>query len=200
MSAVLQFDEATHRYTLDGVELPSVTKILDDVFDEYRSIDPETLRRAQERGTAVHKACELHDMAQLDFSSVDETIAPYLEGYIKFVSETKFEHHAVEQKVVSRKYGYAGTLDRLGVLGKSKRRCQIDLKSAVSVSRSVGPQTAAYEQAAREEHWIEPKEIIDRYALQLRADGGYRLLPCKSPADFSVFLSALTIYKFKRGQ
>lgn len=199
MSAALQFDEATHRYTLDGAELPSVTKILDDVFDEYRSIDQDTLRRAQERGTAVHKACELYDLEKLDLTTVDDSIAPYLESYIKFISDSKFEHHAVEQKVVSRKYGYAGTLDRLGVLGKSKRRCQIDLKSAVSVSRSVGPQTAAYEQAAREENWIEPKEIMDRYALQLRADGGYRLLPSKSPADFSVFLSALTIYKFKRG-
>lgn len=199
MSAALQFDEVAHRYTLDGVELPSVTHILDDVFDEYRSIDPDTLRRAQERGTAVHKACELYDLEQLDITTVDESIAPYLAGYINFLSETKFEHHAIEQKVVSRKYGYAGTLDRLGVLGKSKRRCQIDLKSSVSVSRSVGPQTAAYDQAAREEKYIGAKEIMDRYALQLRADGGYRLLPCKSPADFSVFLSALTIYKFKRG-
>lgn len=199
MSAVLQFDEAAHRYTLDGVELPSVTTVLGDVMHEYDGIAADVLRHAQERGTAVHKACELHDLENLDYESVSPIVLPYLEGYIKFLGETQFQHHAIEQKVVSRKYGYAGTLDRIGTLAKAKRRCQIDLKSAVSVSKSVGPQTAAYDQAAREDGLIEPKEIVDRYALQLRADGGYRLLPCKSPADFSVFVSALTIYKFKRG-
>lgn len=200
MSAVLQFDESAHRYTLDGMELPSVTHILDDVFDEYRSIDAETLRRAQERGTAVHRACELYDKDQLDFSSLDPTIAPYLEAYINFLSETGFSPQVIEQSVNSQKYGYAGTLDRIGTPKRSKHRWQVDIKTSVVLGKTVGPQTAAYDQAARECGLISTKEKVSRFALQLRDDGKYRLTPFDSASDFSIFLSALTIYKFKRGQ
>lgn len=199
MNAALKFDDAAHRYTLNGVELPSVTHILNDVLDEYSDIDPETMRRAQERGTAVHKTCELYDKDQLDFESLDPVIAPYLEAYIRFLSETGFNPQVIEQSVNSLKYGYAGTLDRIGAPKRSKNRWQVDIKTSSALGKSVGPQTAAYDQAAREGGWIEPKEKVQRFALQLKDDGNYRLVPFDSATDFNVFLSALTIYKFKRG-
>lgn len=199
MSAVLQFDDATHSYTLGGVLLPSVTHILDDVLQEYNGIDPDTLRRAQERGTAVHKACELHDLDDLDYESIDDMLAPYLGAYIRFLGDVPGEIVAIEKRVHSEKYGYAGTLDRIFAPKRKKRRWLIDLKTPTQIRRTVGPQTAAYEQAAREVGLLDQKERIERFALQLRDDGNYRLVPCESPADFSVFLSALTIHKFKRG-
>jgi len=198
MNTSLQFDEATHRYTLNGVELPSVTKILDDVLQEYASIDAETMRVARERGTAVHKACELHDKDSLDYDSLDPVVLPYMEAYIKFLNDTGFDPQIIEQPVHSR-FRYAGTLDRIGSAKHSKNRWQIDIKTPKSISTSVGPQTAAYDQAARECGWIEKKEKVERYALQLRDNGTYRMVPCQSPIDFNVFLSALTIYNFKRG-
>lgn len=54
----LKFDETTHRYTLNGKELPSVTKLLDD--GSYDNIDSEILKRACDRGHEIHKELEMY--------------------------------------------------------------------------------------------------------------------------------------------
>ena len=56
------FQEESHTYDLDGKKLHGVTDIVKWVFDEtYDGIPADVLQRAAERGTAVHKACELWD-------------------------------------------------------------------------------------------------------------------------------------------
>lgn len=56
---ILEYYDNTHTYLLDGVELPSITQILKIRFgNKYDRVDRETLKRAAERGTAVHEAIE----------------------------------------------------------------------------------------------------------------------------------------------
>ena len=56
---VLEFYDVTHTYLLDGVQIPSITQILKIRFgNKYDRVDSETLKRAAERGTAVHEAIE----------------------------------------------------------------------------------------------------------------------------------------------
>lgn len=52
----LEFDEELHKYTLNGKELPSVTKLLDT--GEYANVDSEILKRACNRGHEIHKEIE----------------------------------------------------------------------------------------------------------------------------------------------
>ena len=54
----LKFNEETHTYTLNGKELPSVTKLLDD--GTYTNVDPTILQRACDRGHEIHKELELY--------------------------------------------------------------------------------------------------------------------------------------------
>lgn len=54
----LEFDEETHTYTLNGKELPSVTKMLDT--GEYKEVDEFILKQACERGHEIHKEIELY--------------------------------------------------------------------------------------------------------------------------------------------
>lgn len=54
----LEFNDETHKYTLNGKELPSVTKLLDG--GEYANVDSEILKRACERGHEIHKELELY--------------------------------------------------------------------------------------------------------------------------------------------
>lgn len=57
------FQEESHTYDLDGKKLHGVTDIVKWVFNEtYDGIPADVLQRAAERGTAVHKACELFDI------------------------------------------------------------------------------------------------------------------------------------------
>lgn len=56
---VLEYEDETHTYWVDGVKVDSVTQILKKVFpDMYKGIDPDVLKRASERGTQAHKAIE----------------------------------------------------------------------------------------------------------------------------------------------
>lgn len=55
----LEYYENEHLYLADGVIVPSISEIVRSVFpSKYAHVDEETLRRASERGTAVHKAIE----------------------------------------------------------------------------------------------------------------------------------------------
>lgn len=53
----LEFSESSHTYLLDGIIVPSVTQVIGRP-EEYSHVDTETLAKAAERGTAVHKSIE----------------------------------------------------------------------------------------------------------------------------------------------
>mgnify|MGYP007106074803 FL=1 len=55
----LEFEEQKHIYTLHGMELPSVTKIMQPLSSFiYSRVDSRTLSAAADKGTIVHNACE----------------------------------------------------------------------------------------------------------------------------------------------
>lgn len=56
---ILEFIDETHTYLVDGVIVPSVSKILRYKFpNKYDRVDERVLERAAIRGTAVHEAIE----------------------------------------------------------------------------------------------------------------------------------------------
>ena len=57
------FDSASHTYTLGEKQLSGITSLLDrQLFkDKYSGVPEEILRKAAERGTAIHEDCELAD-------------------------------------------------------------------------------------------------------------------------------------------
>ena len=55
----LEYIHESHMYIVDGVIVPSVTQVLDCKFGKkYDFVSPQVLRRAAEKGTAVHEAIE----------------------------------------------------------------------------------------------------------------------------------------------
>jgi O-glycosyl hydrolase len=55
----LEYIDETHTYLIDGVIVPSITQMLKFKFsNKYKGINPQTLKRASERGTEAHKAIE----------------------------------------------------------------------------------------------------------------------------------------------
>lgn len=195
----LDFDEESHTYTIGERKLPSVTQILKPLVD-YAGIPPSILAHACERGNYVHKACEMYLLGTLDEESLNEECAPYFEGFKRFLDETGFEPELIEQRVHHSKLMYAGTVDLGGVLppmGRKRKshRAMIDIKTTFKLMKSVGPQTAAYADAWASSN---PKELHfdERYGLQLKKDGSYKLEPMRAPTDSNTFLSCLNIYNF----
>lgn len=189
---MLQFDAESHSYTIGQERLPSVTQVLDMISD-LDSIPKHKLKYAAERGDAVHFGCELHDRDQLDWDTVDPELVPYIEAWIKFRRQTGFVPDKIEHRMFHPILRFAGTLDRTGIL--YDKPTVLDIKAVVKTYPTTGPQVAAYEALLKATEPDGPK-TYERYAVQLCKDGTYRLHHYEDRADYSVFISALTLWKW----
>src|SRR3990167_8720672 len=77
--AMMQFDAASHTYTLGGKKLPNVTTILKPL-SVYAGVPQSLLDAAAERGNNVHKACELLLWDLLDEETLADEYKPYMKG------------------------------------------------------------------------------------------------------------------------
>lgn len=179
----LTFDEASHTYQFAGQVVPGVTSILSPLTD-FSRVPPAVLEAASNFGKAVHRACELDDLGELDEEALDPALKPYLDGWRKFSAEHAVKWEQIEQPVYHATMRYAGTPDRFGLVNGV--RTVVDIKSTAQLYPGVGPQLAAYANAI-----MEPFAI--RIAVQLKADGTYVAKPYKDPTDWPVFASLLTL-------
>ena len=82
---ILEYYDNTHTYLLDGVELPSITQILKIRFgNKYDRVDRETLKRAAERGTAVHEAIERYCIEGLESDLIEVRNFKFLQRLYDF--------------------------------------------------------------------------------------------------------------------
>jgi hypothetical protein len=188
---MLTFDPETHVYRWDDAVVPSVTQVLESAgIIDYSSIPRGIRDYALQRGSLVHRACELWDEGDLDMDTLSDVLAPYVRAYIDFRETTGFTPILSEYRAYSTRWGYAGTLDRLGQVGN--RLWLIDLKSG-GMPRWARLQTAAYHELIKGLH-----PCVERYALRLDKDGRFYLSdPFTDPSDFYVFTCALQIARWK---
>jgi len=189
--ADLAFNADTHEYQVDGNIIPSVSQIIKDMgllpfppgMDWYLT-----------KGTHVHLATQLYDEDDLDETSLDPVIAPYLTAYKRFRKETQFTPRYIELRLYHPYYSYAGTIDRIGTIGLNVGLVLLDIKSG-SPYPAVSLQCAAYAEMAR----VNDIAVRKAYALYLKADGHYKLEEIKNMRQaLSVWLSCLTVYKWKK--
>jgi len=185
----LKFDPHGHVYTLrneDGTEwrrLPSVTEILQVVgLIDFGAINLDVLERAAKFGTAVHQACALDDLGDLDEQSLDPNLKPYLDAWRSFRGDMKFD--AIEQPLWHPVYGFAGTPDRI------KENTIWDIKTGTTVYPSSAIQLAGYSILA-------DIPTAKRIVVQLLPTGKYQVHEFRGRSDRGTFLSCLNIYQWK---
>lgn len=195
--AKVQFDEATHTYTLDGKELPSVTRIIRYLaVDKANNADPNMALIARERGSAVHEAAVMYDYSGEIPDDFPAEYAPYLEAYVQFVRDYKPQWTLIEHAMGndSDGIGYAGTLDRFGLI--DGKFALLDIKTSYKVDiPSLSAQLVAYSKLLKEECPQYKREFIDLYGLQLMRNGKYRLYKCNGFKGASLFIDCHSIYK-----
>lgn len=197
----LQFDAAEHAYRLGGRRLPHVTQICGVVGELYRGIPQPVLERARDRGAAVHYATELFDRGEL--GAYPPEIQGYLDAWSRFRAETGFHPEHIEIRVCDPAHGYAGTVDRVGVFTRLPKLKPgpldlLDLKATYTIMPQVAVQTALYANAYRKTFGLPPKQVIRRWAVQLREDGTYRLHECNELPDLAVGLAALSLFSWRQ--
>ena len=184
----IQFDAPSHTYSLRGEVIPGVTTILRPLYD-WSSVDPNVLAAKALLGTAVHMACDMDDSNDLDEASVSPQVMPYLQAWRAFRRGCGAQVLFSEQVVFEPVHRYAGTLDRVLLIDGVKYLS--DIKTSTEVHAATGPQTAAYLKA------LGDTTVTRRAAVQLREDGSYRFHHLSNPNDFAVFMSCLTVHRFK---
>lgn len=192
MTSRLQFDAETHTYRLGDVVLPSVSDIIRPLTN-LGGIPKGTLEFARDRGTAVHRACELLDLEELgldelDRSTLDDRILPYLSGYEKFRKDYKVEWTAIEEPEYSPLMLFAGTPDRRGVW-RDKTEIIIDIKATAKLSPIVQVQLSGYD-------LMSIKKVEELWSVRLLNDGGY--VRTVHPAAHSTFISCLNIFRWRQ--
>lgn len=194
-----------HEYRLDGVVVPSVTGILKAAgLVDFSHIPPNILGAALERGTTVHKAIHFSNENDLDvggFMGEFPGYAGYLQAWLTFRETKRFRPIVCERRIASRVQQVAGTLDVLGVM--DGHAALIDYKTAITID-SVCPdlQLAAYDVLAREWAASDPAlaeffreyPFTDRFAIQLRKDGTFRLHKYNDPTLYRQFLTLVQAY------
>ena len=182
----LTFDPERHAYAYLGRPVPSVTTVMRPLYDHvYRAVPRDQAREAMARGTAVHRCVESYERG----TGYDEAYAGYLRAWAAFRRDFGFvaAPTAIETRLCSRRYGYAGTPDIVfgGVV--------IDVKSSETPSPITAVQLAGYTQLLEESG----HRIHKRLGLALHPDGTYTAKDYPDQrGDMNTFMACVAIYRF----
>lgn len=176
---MLEFEPISHVYTLDGIQIPSVSEVLRFASRElYGDTSAQAMEIAADRGTRVHAATEALD--RNGSADVDPDIEPYVRAYAKFLRDNKINWRLIETHVVSMNRDYAGTIDRLGWLNEEK--VLLDIKTTKTITarhkKLYAAQLTAYRDCCTDSGYIlngESFPIEKLVILQLKNNEGYEL-------------------------
>ena len=183
----LVFDDEAHTYTIDGEEVPSVTQLCRPLTIEIaENANPWLRDAAAERGTRVHETC-----ADIDFigNTDDVEIAPdiigYVTAYLNFLRDYRVRSwDAIELPLGCSKFGFAGTIDRVGII--DRELSIVDLKTGSRIDKPL--LTAQLNGYRKLWSCNSDKTIKKMYGLKLSKNGDYRLIPVPPSDIFDVLL------------
>ena len=107
---ILEFNENSHIYIVDGLIVPCVTDILSRKYKDYDGVSQETLKRAANLGTKLHKAIEIYEKKGITNNSEE------FKNYLFLKKHYKIENIDNEVPIIYEENGkvlFAGTLDQI---------------------------------------------------------------------------------------
>lgn len=201
VSAGLTFSPESHEYRVDGVVVPSVTAILRATgvsadFEAIARMDPQRAARIAEKraiGSALHADIIAADEDDLDWSTVDPRVAPYLQAWVAFRGAyADLQPVLREHRVYHRTLRYAGTLDLL-CRTREGALVLVDVKSGDPEAAGARYQLAGY-QAALEDRttW----RVSARWSVALTPDRTvpYQVTAYEDWSDHETWRAIVTTY------
>jgi hypothetical protein len=202
-SSVLTFEPTNHVYTVDGQIVPSVTQLLDEagLTVDYTAVPYRVREHARQRGLHVDLACDLYDEGDLDWSSVHPECVGFVESWIRFREDERYEPVASQVPLYHPELQYCGTLDSVGTLNGSW--VVVERKATARMSPLYALQLAGYSQAPyaaptgggplRPVPWGTPA----RLGVQLKRDGSYAVVPFSDSEDLAAFLGVVALSRWR---
>ena len=182
----LIFYEKSHIYMLDGERLPCVSDLCRFIHKEiYKDAPIWQMEAAADRGTAVHKATE--ELDKTGRAEISDDYAPYLEAYAAFLREHDVEWELIEHPDYHPVHGYAGTIDRYGMVDGIQTL--LDIKTTYTVYKPLCSASLNLYRLML----IARGKIVERLQiLHLKKDGTYKLI--KFDFDDTVPMALLTLH------
>ena len=204
---MLTFDEASHQYFWNGIQVPGVTSVLRDFIQVYIDgtayhvgrnsgavIDSSVMEAAAVNGRDIHSGCQMIAQGGVDWDALDGMYVGPLREFEKWIADFKPEIMFTEAPFYSIRFGYAGTIDIIAMIGG--KLCFIDIKTGAS--SSVGPQLSAYQHG-----WCEQERYTastQRWALWLPKNGSpYKFDKLQGYRDFDYFKACLFQHNYLKG-
>ena len=148
----LDYDDKAHSYKVDGIKVPSVTRVVDGCFpknltdwalsigeEEYHKIIDEAL----EIGNYTHEWIENY----INEQPFNATTNPSIDAFLRWETNCGVEFIDSERKIYCDRFKYAGTVDAVAKI--NGRVCVIDFKTSKKIYKPYHLQVAAYAQAIK---------------------------------------------------
>jgi hypothetical protein len=152
----LDYDESAHSYKVDGVKVPSVTRVVDGCFpknltdwalsvgkEEYDNVISEAI----EIGNDAHAWIEDYITYGHVCNDPGSRIQPSIKAFMQWCKDVKPVWNDAERKIYCDKYKYAGTVDAVAKI--NGRVCVIDFKTSKKIYKPYHLQVTAYAQAIK---------------------------------------------------
>ena len=152
----LEYDDKAHSYKVEGIKVPSVTRVVDGCFpkdlthwalsigqEEYDKVISEAL----EVGNDTHQWIEHYINYGHACAEPEDYISKSVNAFLDWTTEYNPEWVDAERKIYCDKYKYAGTVDAVAKI--NGRVCVIDFKTSKKVYKPYHLQVTAYAQAIK---------------------------------------------------
>lgn len=188
----LTFDDAIHRYRLNGVMVPSVTQLMEPLSaTEYGTVSERVLKQAAERGTSVHNS--IKDFIRYGINTVNEDFAGYMDAFETWWDKAKPEAIGTEVRIYHKIMRYAGTLDLIAMIDGKVTLVDYKTTSRV-ISKNCRVQLEGYSLALAS-HGI---EVEQKAILHLTKDGAFKwwTFGAKDAEAVRTFIALKTLYDY----
>jgi len=166
-------------YEIDGIWYPRVTAIVSIKAKPalYRFYADQASFSAAEKvksisadeGTLIHDTIE--GILKGEKVVILDSIRPAIDGFLNFLNKNKIRPIRIEERLVSKKHRYAGTIDMLAEL--NGKLGVVDIKTSYAIYRDYNIQTSAYIEALKED-----SGLPDMTRWILRVDQAQTCLKC----------------------
>lgn len=188
----LTFDDGPHIYRLNGLEIPSVTTLMNPLSAMvYGGVDEVVMDRAASRGTAVHNSIE--NWVSYGIQDIAPEYRGYFEGFLAWARDESPEILGTECRLYHKALRYAGTAD-LPCIVRGKKT-MVDVKTTSQLQEMLARvQLEAYVKGCESHGVLFGAKAI----LHLRKDGTYKFepYPLRDPEAWATFGALMTVNSY----
>ena len=183
----IQFDPATHRYSIDGRPVLGFSEIMADLgFPK----NPFWTESGRAEGIALHSWCLFLAQGQEPDEPPDIRIAGRVEGFRRFLSECSFKFVDGEKPQYNPSPEYCCRPDLWGQLNGANALIEVKRGAVMGIHQI---QTSAQTLALAAGGF----RVVKRFCLYLK-DNSYSLIQHKDRADFQYWKSCAEAHHAKR--